>query len=258
MKTLERAPQGVIDPVLFKIQSLELLKRQIAERIYPGYPANRHRLYVSDPSVDARQLLARSEEWWTDLLDIPGKPADHADVRDLPVHPWFDDMVRNRAIGALAGRGAYYFYGPNKTADPIVTRHDLEEPHVALVTRKDTGKLALPGGFLGKHETPLEAAMREFWEETGLRLDYYRPLSIRKIYDGPLADLRVTAHAWPSTAAYHIALPAEYTRDMPLLIHDGNDEVSMAKWYPQSEANDLFGSHKLLVQFVLREQCTVN
>lgn len=222
----------------FKNRSLELLGNQLQERNYPGYPAFEDRFFE-----DQGDNFEEPGTWWTEEPQA-----------GLPRHPWFNEMVRSKSIGALAGRGFYYHYGANHTADPIVTRHDQDETHVLLITRKDTGALALPGGFQGNRETPFEAAMREFREEARRQL-LPGSFAMRKVYDGPLADLRVTAHAWPHTHAYHLKLNEDSSRKLSMEPYEAGDDAAMASWVPASEVSDkLFGSHRLLIELALRQE----
>ncbi|MEZ1840626.1 NUDIX domain-containing protein [Pseudomonas putida] len=49
-----------------------------------------------------------------------------------------------------------------------------------LFVRKRNAKWNLPGGRVERHETPLEAAMREMAEETGLAFDELRYLTMHR------------------------------------------------------------------------------
>ena len=73
---------------------------------------------------------------------------------------------------------------PSMTADAVVLCGVGEEMKVLVIRRGQepfAGDLALPGGFLDPYEHPLQAALRELEEETGLRLPISRgvPLSVR-------------------------------------------------------------------------------
>jgi 8-oxo-dGTP pyrophosphatase MutT (NUDIX family) len=77
--------------------------------------------------------------------------------------------------------------------------HDLLElPSVTVAIRDERGRLllarhsvgdvwVLPGGALEPEETPADAAVREAWEETGLRVHLERLLGV---YGGPECTVR--------------------------------------------------------------------
>jgi 8-oxo-dGTP pyrophosphatase MutT (NUDIX family) len=169
-----------------------------------------------------------------------GLQVDHPHGR--PLHPWLDDMVCRRDIGVLTGKGAYWNWGPNYTADPIVFRQSGATREVLLIQRGDTGAWALPGGFVEPGDTALQTAVKEAGEETGLDITSLAH-DARLVYRGPLADLRATAHAWPETTAYLFDATGS---DLPEPC--GNDDAIDATWVPMAECSDLlFGSHSLLV-----------
>lgn len=59
----------------------------------------------------------------------------------------------------------------------VVYRHLLGQPHFLLIsTRRDADRLTLPGGKVDAHETPLESAIRETFEEAGVLTDRHQPL----------------------------------------------------------------------------------
>jgi 8-oxo-dGTP pyrophosphatase MutT (NUDIX family) len=69
----------------------------------------------------------------------------------------------------------------------------LEVPSVSIVARDEDGRILLvkhendgawvtPGGAVEPEEVPAEAAVREMWEETGLRVE---PTRILGVYGGP-------------------------------------------------------------------------
>jgi 8-oxo-dGTP diphosphatase len=68
------------------------------------------------------------------------------------------------------GLVTYDYPRPALTADVAVVSRDAR-PHVLLIKRKYepfAGTWALPGGFVGEHERPADAAARELKEETGI------------------------------------------------------------------------------------------
>lgn len=59
----------------------------------------------------------------------------------------------------------------------VVYRHLLGQPHFLLIsTRRDRNRLTLPGGKVDAHETPLQSAIRETYEEAGVLTDRHQPL----------------------------------------------------------------------------------
>jgi hypothetical protein len=67
------------------------------------------------------------------------------------------------------------------------------------------------------------------------------------VYQGPVADPRATANAWPSTSAFAVHLDAALTKDLPIGMFAGNaEEVKAAGWFTLAQAAelDMFGSHK--------------
>lgn len=239
-------------PEEFKQQSLDLLAGQLVMYgAYPGYA--QQRLWIADgpdvtpdgrmalpfgfdallstqqPDVEERRLFVRL-----------GLEIDYPHGR--PVHPWVNDMISRRDIGVLTGKGAYHHWGPNHTADPIVFRTTDEGVDVLLIQRGDTGAWALPGGFVEFGDGALHTAVLEAGQETSLDISGLAHHA-QLVYQGPLADLRVTANAWPETSAFLFDatganLPAPAA---------GDDAVNAA-WVPRKHCGDiLFGSHSLLV-----------
>jgi len=159
------------------------------------------------------------------------------DAKGRPIHPNISEL------GPIAnGKGAYWSWGPNFTADPIVITTE-DRPRVLLIQRNDTGDLALPGGFVDAEELqePITAAYRELEEETGLVLKNQG----RLVYQGIVEDPRTTANAWPETSAYLFNV-AE-----PLPVQAG-DDAREANWYFVDELpNNLYGSHAVLIQKAL-------
>jgi ADP-ribose pyrophosphatase YjhB (NUDIX family) len=162
------------------------------------------------------------------------------DLEGRPLHPNLAEL------GPLpTGKGAYWGWGPNYTADPVVITTE-DRPRILLIHRNDTGDLALPGGFVDKDELeePIVAAYRELEEETGLVLTSPGTL----IYQGVVDDPRTTANAWPETSAYVFNI-AE-----PLPVHAG-DDAKEADWYFVDELSEnLYGSHAVLIQKALEIQ----
>jgi 8-oxo-dGTP diphosphatase len=162
------------------------------------------------------------------------------DTQGRPLHPYLDEL------GPLPeGKGAYWNWGPNYTADPIVVTSE-KRPRILLIHRNDTGDLALPGGFVDAEELsePIKASYRELEEETGLILTTHGTL----VYQGVVSDPRTTANAWPETSAFVFTLPE------PLPVQAG-DDAREAGWYLVDELPEtLYGSHAVLIQKALEIQ----
>lgn len=248
----------------FKERSLQALRQSLRKGPYPGYPSERLS-YVDGGQrngqfgryklPDGPWQVGGTNHDWLDRQEAIGFQAQGflLDHYNRPVHPWIEDMLSDPAIGVVTGKGAYWHWGPNYTADPIVIRTDQEQPYVLLIKRKDTGAWALPGGFVDPGELAINAAAREAQEESGIVLDDYHPAT-DEIYCGPLADLRVTANAWPETSAYRFVLPSETTNETPLGFWPGGDDAAMAGWFAARDIDEVlrFGSHAILVQAALQ------
>lgn len=157
------------------------------------------------------------------------------DEQGRPVHPNSELLDTS----APNGKGAFYNWGPNYTADPIVITTEAR-PQVLLIHRNDTGDLALPGGFIDAKEqgAPITAAIRELEEETGLVLTTEGTL----VYQGVVKDPRATLNAWPETSAYLFKVSA------PLPVKAG-DDAHEAGWHFIDELPEtVYGSHTLLIE----------
>lgn len=134
------------------------------------------------------------------------------------------------------------------TTDAVV----VHSGHVLLVRRRaepGKGLWALPGGFIGQHETLLDACLRELREETRLKV----PLAVLK---GSIKGERVFDHPERSargrtiTHAFHFDFPAG---ELPQV--RGGDDADKARWIPVSEALEmspqLFEDHLHILEYFL-------
>ena len=138
----------------------------------------------------------------------------------------------------------YFYRGANPTVDLVVFREGRSGKEVLLIQRKrDTvegGKWAIPGGFINTNaqrgeawkagaETPLDAAVRELGEETGLHITDSLKRSIKRVgvYEGGGRDPRDTAESWSRSHAFTVTLPEGVVDH----VH-GSDDASAARWFP--------------------------
>ncbi len=241
---------------------LALLADELQGGTYPNYPEKSQRLVglVGALGRTAVGTLILPDGAW--LVPSPftaqtdsDYPSDtmsgtfaragyHLDSLKRPLHPWFKRMLEDPELGVLGGKGAYWRWGPNYTADSVVVHGDA----ILLVERGDTGAWALPGGFVDGGEGTIHAARREVREETGITLD---TVWGNPIYKGPVVDLRMTAHAWPETSAFLFQLDNTLCRPTPA----GGDDARSAEWVSIAELPNLhlFGSHRFLAQLALSQ-----
>lgn len=134
------------------------------------------------------------------------------------------------------------------TTDAVV----VHSGHVLLVRRRaepGKGLWALPGGFVGQHETLLDACLRELREETRLKIPVpvlRGSLKGQQVFDHPDRSLRGRT----ITHAYHFDFP---TGELPTV--KGGDDADKARWIPVSEALEmgpqLFEDHLHILEFFL-------
>ena len=263
-KPREAAPQPQQPELLTPPKDLLLAcyAQALLQQTYPGYPVHEERLFLDHISYDAygHVTLDNSGPWvagetlpsrleqLTDVLHNIGYPKMctlDADYR--PLHPWWRDIVTRSDIGGVVGKGFYYYWGANYTADAAVIAHDENNtPHVLLIQRRDNGEWALPGGFLNPNEPSKVAAVRELHEETSLLLDRSKA-GAHKIYSGPVFDIRTTLHACSET---HLWVFTLYGNSLPDTV--ANDDAIGIDWAPLNNIpSELYGSHPLLIQMAL-------
>lgn len=239
---------------------LSLLRETLAGEPYPGYPRHEERFFAALLGQAACGLLTVPEAGPWNVHIHPNRP-DHErlptdavqqrllaegyrlDTIGRPMHPWLEAMATDPDIGLVGGKGAYWQWGPNRTADALVVHGD----RLLLVRRHDTGLWAVPGGFCDD-EPASTTALRELHEETGLELTH-GTYHARILYNGPVADPRLTAHAWPETTAI---LHAIEPTDIPPAVAAG-DDAAEAVWVPFADLTHyrMFGSHRWLAQLAL-------
>jgi 8-oxo-dGTP diphosphatase len=109
------------------------------------------------------------------------------------------------------------------TADVVVIR----DGHVLLIRRgcePFEGAWSLPGGWVDSGETPLEAAVRELSEETGIAVEAAELAKVG-VYDGPGRDPRGTF----ITTAYKVKVPADVKAQ-------AGDDAAATIWLPTDTA----------------------
>lgn len=77
-----------------------------------------------------------------------------------------------------------------------------EDGRLLLIQRAQDGTWALPGGLAETGQAPAEAAVRELWEEAGLRGQVKRLLGV---FDGPRWGSRAVMHG--ITLVFHVQCP---------------------------------------------------
>jgi bifunctional NMN adenylyltransferase/nudix hydrolase len=176
--------------------------------------------YVPSPSV--RESMC-TEEAYFKLLDLWPE-----EVREM----WRYEKAYERKYGL----------GPFITVDAAV----VQSGHILLVTRGEYGKgqLAMPGGFVEKDETLVDAMIRELREETRLKVpEKVLRGSIKKnqIFDAPNRSARSRI----ITYAYGI----ELNDSEPLPKVQAGSDAKKAEWIPLVAINpeNMFEDHFYII-----------
>lgn len=237
-------------------QKLDAIRAALAIGKFASYPDNQDRLVCDTFQHDQQgRIIIPEGPWETDREAISAERYKALQDRGIsfdsegrPLHPLFREMVQDPSIGVVTGKGFFWEFGPNETADAVIIRRDLgDEPWVLLIQRSDTKQLAFIGGFL-EGKTALETAIAEPKEEAFIALEGIAHTAVLA-HRSAVADIRTTAHAWTETNVYVLELPDEMaaTHRPGELIYDGGDDAIKALWVPFSHAEELVHpGHKLL------------
>lgn len=127
-----------------------------------------------------------------------------------------------------------------------------ENKKILLIKHKKFNKWVQPGGHIEDDETPEEAALREVYEETGVRVkllgtrfpredDFIRPLGIQK-NRGSNGDLHVDIT--------YVGVPIN--RDQLTL---NKEEATDINWFSRSELDEieLFPDIRINMDYILRK-----
>jgi 8-oxo-dGTP pyrophosphatase MutT (NUDIX family) len=127
-----------------------------------------------------------------------------------------------------------------------------ENKKILLIMHKKNHKWTQPGGHIDDDETPEEAALREVYEETGLRVsllgerfpredDFIRPLGIQR-----------NRHSDGNTHVDIIYAAVPNNDTTPVI---NAEEESAVRWFSREELDyiDCFPDIKITMDYILKE-----
>lgn len=129
----------------------------------------------------------------------------------------------------------------NLTVDLAVQRGD----QFLFIRRKFppfADELAFPGGFVDKHETTQEAAVRELREETGITIDE-RKLRLFGVFSHPNRDPRGRI----VSVGYHVVVPRE---TKAIAADDAAAVLWMSKAEIEAQHEELAFDHRTILESI--------
>ncbi len=231
---------------------------------------------VRDPSIalighskdESGYYLKRFPQW--DSVNVPNPPLHATDIRDqlfsgsisadvpkstaefLAKYSLTDEHARMRnEVDFIrrykASHDAGEYHRNNVTADAVV----VQAGHVLMVRRgalPGEGRLALPGGHVGRKEHPTDAALRELREETRIKIP-------EAVLRGSIVDKRWFDDPYRSDLCrtYTRAVFIRLSNEMKLPKVKGGDDARSAHWVPLAalKESDCFDDHYQIIQFFI-------
>ncbi|GGQ44069.1 NUDIX domain-containing protein [Couchioplanes azureus] len=175
----------------------------------------------ADPETDPTRLD------WTTRQAAAAIAFEVVDGR--PVNPCENTGIRH-------GRNELGHWGEALAADAMVTATDSAGGRwLLMVERVDGHGWALPGGFVEPGETPVDAAVRELAEETGLEVPAERWRTSAPRY---VPDPRASDEAWMVTVLSRTDL-GTYPEPIDFPHVRGADDAACAAWLPAHDYRTL-------------------
>jgi 8-oxo-dGTP diphosphatase len=132
----------------------------------------------------------------------------------------------------------YEYPRPAVTADAVVWSFGDEGWRILLIERKTqpfAGRWALPGGFVNPDEPPLEASIRELYEETNVAALDFRDV-------GPFGDKGRDPRGWTISYAFYTLLPQGSVNAR------AGDDASHTAWHRMDELPKLAFDHDKIIE----------
>jgi 8-oxo-dGTP diphosphatase len=126
-----------------------------------------------------------------------------------------------------------------------------DQGEILLHRRSDNGKWSLPGGSVDPGEQPADAAVREVFEETGIKVV---PLRLVGVYSGP--ELIFTYADGNKTAITGISFLCKPVGGAPRL--DGDESLEIAYFAPDKLPDSLLPNHVQRIRDALKMQPEAN
>jgi len=127
------------------------------------------------------------------------------------------------------------------TVDVVLIRQSVSGNQILLIQRKNEPfqkQWALPGGFVDENEDLADAARRELWEETGIRVAHVEQL---KTFGKPYRD--------PRGHTISVAFLALVTDEK--MVAMAADDAEDAKWFSVNGLPKLAFDHAEIISFAL-------
>lgn len=165
----------------------------------------------ADPETDPTRID------WNERLNRAAIPFEIVNGR--PVNPCEKTSVQQ-------GRNELGHWAERLAADTKVTATDLHGRRWMVMVERDDGHgWALPGGMVDPGETPIDAAIRELAEETGLKIPNAEWTTHQPRY---VPDPRASDEAWMVTVLSTTHLGTYHSNNFPAVT--GADDAADAAW----------------------------
>ena len=215
--------------------------------------------YADPEDASATEVNCFDEKKQVDRKSYEGIMSLEPDTK-RPINP--------RGRTGMRGRGRLGRWGPNKAADPIVTRWKRDSSgnkvfnpkthkpilECVLIVRKDNGEWAIPGGMVESGDSVSATLLKEFGEEAmnSLEMTAEEVLALQEklasafkhgieVYKGYVDDPRNTDNAWMETVAMNFH-DEDGTLFALFKLNAGDDAVGV-KWVELTDEMQLYASH---------------
>ena len=175
------------------------------------------------------------------------------------------EKIMNKSYDQTSSKTSGYWHkGMNPTVDNVILKRVRNSYEILLIKRAgkvEHGKWALPGGFIDTNakkgeewqpgrETPIQAAIRELQEETGLYVQALASM-IKEVgvYEGNNRDPRDTEDSWSRSYAFALLLPDDFSTNNIA----ARDDAADAAWFDIKSLPRLAFDHSTIIGDALKK-----